>query len=89
VASPGGGGGGGDWLTGLTGVFGAVGTTVTNVFRAFNPPPPGTRLINPATGLPYSPQQIQQLTGQPFVGGNSGLVTLLLIALVIWAVSKS
>jgi len=64
--------GSGGLLSGLT----AVGTAFTNVFRAINPPAAGTRLINPATGLPYTTAQL--------AGTSGSLLPLLLLALAAW-----
>jgi hypothetical protein len=67
----------GSWLS-------AIGTVFTNVFRAVNPPAPGTRLINPATGLPYT---AAQLAGTGMTGLGSILPLLIVIGL-IWAFTR-
>jgi hypothetical protein len=67
----------GSWLS-------AIGTTFTNVFRAINPPTPGTRLINPATGLPYTAAQLAG-TG---VSGIGNILPLLIVIGLIWAFTR-
>ncbi len=61
-----------------------LGTTFVNLFRAFNPPAAGTKLINPATGLPYTQAQLAGTTS-----GLSGLFPIVLIVLAIWFFSRA
>jgi hypothetical protein len=78
-------GGGGGWLSGISDLFSTVGTVYTNVSRANNPPPRGSVLYNPQTGLPYTQQQ---LAGTNSIETSELLLILGGAALLLFALKK-